>query len=125
MDINLSKNSGYQCIQNTNNRPQPTPPPTQQKTKGATFTYFGPDTRIITLFRNTSIKIASKRNNTIQHHLRPSEKIEDIYNLSRVYQMKCEECPLKYIGQTVCKFKGRFKEHIQAIRTENPSFQYV
>jgi hypothetical protein len=49
--------------------PTSTPPPNQKKIKWATFTYFGPDTRIITkLFRNSNIKLAFKTNNTIQFH---------------------------------------------------------
>jgi hypothetical protein len=49
------KNNGYQPIQSTNDKPQPTPPPTQGKKKWATFTYFGPETGIITtFFRNTN-----------------------------------------------------------------------
>jgi hypothetical protein len=101
-------------------------PPTQQKTKWAMFTYSGPDIRIVTeLFRNINLKIAFKTNNTIQCHLKPWETTEDIYNRSGVYQLKCDECPLKYVGQTGHKFKGRFKEHIQAIITENPSSRFA
>jgi hypothetical protein len=31
--------------------------------------------------------------------------------------MKCLKCPLKYIGQTGRTFNLRYKEHIQAIRS--------
>jgi hypothetical protein len=91
MDINLSKT--------------PIAIPKQilplSKTEWATFTYFGPEMRIRTkLFRITNIKIAFKTNTIIQRHLRPSEKTEDIYNLSGVYKMNREEWPLKYIEQT-------------------------
>jgi hypothetical protein len=41
------------------------------KTKWETFTYVGPDTRILTkLFRNTHLKIAYKTTNTLQHNLK-------------------------------------------------------
>jgi hypothetical protein len=77
------------------------PPRIQEKTKWATFTYFGSEARVVTkLFRNTNIKVAFKANNTIQRHLRLSGKIEDIYNLSGAYQVKCEECPLRGTNRT-------------------------
>jgi hypothetical protein len=34
-----------------------------------------------------------------------------------MYQMKCLDFPLKYIGQTGRTFTLRYKEHIQAIRS--------
>jgi hypothetical protein len=38
------------------------------------------------------------------------------YNQSGIYQLQCNECPLKYIGQTGHTFRERYKEHINAIR---------
>jgi hypothetical protein len=38
--------------------------------------------------------------------------------------MKCMDCPLKYMGQTGCTFKSRYKEHIQAIRNNNSNSGY-
>jgi hypothetical protein len=40
----------------------------------------------------------------------------DKYSNSGIYQMKCLDCPRKYIGQTGRTFSQRYKEHIQAIR---------
>jgi hypothetical protein len=51
------------------------------------------------MFRDTYIKIAFKTTNTIQCHVRTKETPGDIYNQSGVYQLQCNECPLKYIGQ--------------------------
>jgi hypothetical protein len=34
-------------------------------------------------------------NNILRHHLQT-----DKYNDSSIYQMKCLDCPLKYVGQT-------------------------
>jgi hypothetical protein len=39
--------------------------------------------------------------------------------------MKCNTCPLKYIGQTGRNFRTRFKEHIHAIRTNNMTSRYA
>jgi hypothetical protein len=88
-------------ILNNNNRTPYTP----QKQKFATFTYIGTETRIITnLLKNTNIHIAYRTNNTIQHHLQPKNNTTDIYNMSGIYQMKCKDYQLKYIGQTSRNF---------------------
>jgi hypothetical protein len=53
--------------------------------------------------------------NILKHHTQT-----DKYNNSGIYQMKCLDCPLKYskyIGQTGITFNLRYKEHIQAIRS--------
>jgi hypothetical protein len=50
--------------------------------------------------------------NILKHHT-PMDK----YSNSGIYQMKCLDCPWKYIGQTGRTFNQRYKEHIQAIRS--------
>jgi hypothetical protein len=50
-------------------------------------------------------------NNILKHHTQI-----DKYNNSGIYQMKCLDCPLKYIGQNGRTFNQRYKEHIQTIR---------
>jgi hypothetical protein len=54
----------------TNNKNTNFPPITynRQKTKWATFTYYGPDTIITKLFKNNNIKTAFKTTNTIRNH---------------------------------------------------------
>jgi hypothetical protein len=39
--------------------------------------------------------------------------------------MKCNSCPLKYIGQTGRNFRTRFKEHIHLIRTNKTTSKYA
>jgi hypothetical protein len=63
--------------------------------------------------------VSFRTTNTIQNHLKPKEKTIDAYNQSGVYQLKCNDCPLKYVGQTGRIFKVRYKEHIQAIKTKD------
>jgi hypothetical protein len=88
------------------------------------FTYYGQETRAITkLFKDANIKIALRTKNTIQNLIRPHQQ-QDKYEKSGVYQMKCMDCPLKYIGQTGRTFKTRYKEHIQAIRNNNGNSGY-
>jgi hypothetical protein len=38
--------------------------------------------------------------------------------------MKCQDCALKYIGQTGRTFHDRYKEHIRAIRSNNGNSGY-
>jgi hypothetical protein len=40
-----------------------------------------------------------------------------MYIQSGVYQLKYNECPLRYVGQTERTFKAQYREHIQAIKT--------
>jgi hypothetical protein len=60
------------------------------------------------------------------HILRPKlfAATENIYNNSGIYQLKCLDCPKKYIGQTGRTFKTRYKEHLQAIRNNQPGTGY-
>jgi hypothetical protein len=77
------------------------------------------------LFRNTNIKIVYKTTNTIKYHLKSRDKTLDIHSLSVVYQLKCNESPLIYVGQTGCTFKVRYKEHVQAIRTNRQNSKFA
>jgi hypothetical protein len=61
--------------------------------------------------------------NTIQSILRPRSQV-DKYSRSGIYQMKCMDCPLKYVGQTGRTFNTRFKEHIHDIRSNNGNTGY-
>jgi hypothetical protein len=66
--------------------------------KMVTFTYCGPETRIITkLLKNTDIGIAFKTTNTIKNHLKSKNHITDGYKQNGAYQLKCNECPLMYV----------------------------
>jgi hypothetical protein len=48
----------------------------------------------------------------------------DIYGRNGVHQMKCMDCPLKYIGHTGRTFYTRHKEHLEAIRNNNINLGY-
>jgi hypothetical protein len=110
-DRNKSKTQPNAKKQNTNNEPQ------HMKTKWATFTYTGKETKQITkLFKVTHIKIAYKTQNTIKQLTKQYTQSEK-YNNSGIYQLKCLDCPLKYIGQTGRAFHTRHREHILAIKT--------
>ena len=44
---------------------------------------------------------------------------QNIYDKSGIYKLKCTDCENYYIGQTGRSFKCRFKEHIQALKSNN------
>jgi hypothetical protein len=46
------------------------------------------------------------------------------YDNSGIYQLKCLDCPLKYIGQTGRAFHTRYKGHIIAIDNNNGNSGY-
>jgi hypothetical protein len=75
---------------------KPLKPRVEQKRKWTTFTYFGPETRMITkLFKSTDVGISFRTKNNIKHHLRikRSTTEKEKYNLSGVYELQCTECP--------------------------------
>jgi hypothetical protein len=73
-----------------------------QKTKWVTFTYNGKEEKLQKFFR-TQIKAAFRTRNTIQNILKPWPQT-DKYSRSGIYQMKCPDSPLRYIGQTRTSF---------------------
>jgi hypothetical protein len=129
--IDILKNNGYQqsntsqkhSSRNTNNNSHTQ---TQhEKQKWATFTYSGPEIRTITnLFRRTNLRMAYRTNSKIKELLKQEQVKPDIYNQSGIYQIQCGECPLKYIGQTGRTFRVRYKEHINAIKTNKQNSKF-
>jgi hypothetical protein len=96
------------------------------KQKWATFTYFGNETRTTTkLFKNTNLRIAYKTSNTLRRYLQPKNHDTDKYSRSDIYEIKCNSCKLKYIGQTGRNFRTHYKEHIQAIHTNKMTSRYT
>jgi hypothetical protein len=69
---------------------------------------------IAKLFKDTQVKVAFQKRNMIQNLVKPCSQVGR-YEESGIYQMKCMDWPLKYIGQTGGIFYTIYKEHIQAI----------
>jgi hypothetical protein len=67
--------------------------------------------------------MAFRTRNTIQNIVRQQPQ-KDKYSDSGIYQMKCLDCPLKYIEQTGRTFLTRYKEHIHAIGNNNSTSGY-
>jgi hypothetical protein len=71
------------------------------KDRWTTFTYFGHEVRKITnIFRNTNLKVAYRTTNNIQRHVQPKQRGNNIYEHSGIYELRCKDCPLEYVGQT-------------------------
>jgi hypothetical protein len=59
-----------------------------------------------------------------QYKIYQSLSHKQINSRSGIYQIKCFDCPLKYIGQTGRTFNIRYKEHIHDIRSSNSNSGY-
>lgn len=70
--------------------------------------------RISNIFRKQGIKIAHQTNNSLQKHFPKSIENTDPYRKSGIYQLKCNTCDGRYIGQTRRTFDTRYKEHVRA-----------
>jgi hypothetical protein len=94
------------------------------KSEWATFTYYVPNSRIITkLFKNTNIRTAFKTTNTIRNHLKPREGTIDTCNQSVMYQIKMQRVSTQ-IHRTNRIYISRYKESIQTIKRskQNPKY---
>jgi hypothetical protein len=78
---------------------------------------------ITKLFKGTQIKVAFCTQNTIQNTLKHHIQT-DKYNNSGTCQMKCLDCPLKYIRQTGRTFSIQHKEHIHTIINNSSNSGY-
>jgi hypothetical protein len=120
-------NNGYTPRIQLHNKKAPSSTTSKETRKWAKFTYVGKEVRAITkLFRETEVHIAYKTRNTMQHHLQlKNERDPDKYNHSGVYEMRCKSCDLKYVGRTGRSFRIRYKEHINAIHSNEPTSRYA
>jgi hypothetical protein len=90
----------------------------------AIFTYSRKETKKIRkLYKEAQIKVAFQTRSAIQNIVKPCPQT-DRYEKSGVYQMRCTDCQLKYIGQMGRTFQTRYKEHIQEIRNNNGNSGY-
>ena len=94
-----------------------------EKERTTYLTYNYTYNNIQSIIKNTKIdrnkyKYAYKPNKSIYNIIRNKEEY-DIYNLSGIYKIKCNECDYIYIGRTYRNFKQRFKEHFKAFINNN------
>jgi hypothetical protein len=79
-------------------------------------------------FKNANVGIAFKTNNTTKKPLKTKkrQKPNNGHIQKRgVYQLKCNKCLLRYIGQTGRTFKDQYREYIQAVRTNKHTSKYA
>ena len=95
----------------------------QLQKKWVTFTYHRQIIRkLINLFNNTEVRITFKATNTIYQQL--ADKIQN-KNPSGIYEVKCNTCNKKYVGQSGRLITIRHKEHIRYIRSNNTTSAYA
>jgi hypothetical protein len=72
-----------------------------KKTKWATFSYVGKETKFITkLFKGSQINIAFTTRNTIKKLLTDNRhQKKEKFEHSGVYQLACPDCDMRYVGQ--------------------------
>ena len=85
--------------------------------------------RVSHIFRKFDIKIAHKPTNTIKNkicHLK--DKRKNLDKAGVVYQVDCNDCQAKYIGETGRQTRDRMKEHERDVTNQKPAskiFQHV
>ena len=88
--------------------------------------YFMGGICILSIFRNTNIKIAYKCRNTIANLTKPHRDLHNPpHNKWGIYQLTCNACNLSYVGQTSHSLNIRFQEHIRYNRYNNPQSPYA
>jgi len=95
----------------------------QAKKKWITFTYHSPlICKLTNLFRNTQIQIAFKTTNTIYQQMTNKKHNK---SPSGIYEITCNTCKQKYVGQSGRDITTRYKEHIRYIRTNSNTSAYA
>jgi hypothetical protein len=80
-------------------------------------------------FSSNNFKISFRtRNNAfnmIQKRVKKDSttQVDDKFKKSGIYKLTCSDCKCYYIGQTGRQFQCRFKEHIQALKSNNSTTQ--
>jgi hypothetical protein len=89
------------------------------------LTYYSPMVRKVTIIsKDTSIKISFRTNNTIRNKLNIRTHFTKPYTPSGIYQLEYQTSDRTCIGQTCCRLKQRYKEHIRYITSNEPQYKY-
>lgn len=73
-----------------------------------------------TFQKNAELMVSFKAKNKIKNILgNPKTKLENT-SKSGIYQIQCDSCEMKYVGQTKRNIKTRFKEHTSHITHNRP-----
>ena len=84
-------------------------------------------TKFVTkLLKKTNIKIAYTTENTIEKFLtRKKDNNSNKYKKSGVYQLTCQTCNKRYIGQTAGSFQKRFHGHLSDFKNGNGKSKFA
>jgi hypothetical protein len=95
--------------------------------KSNTFTCCGEEVKYSNkLFKVTEIKISYQTNKTIEKILAYENRSEvDKVNRGGVYQLTCQDCGKKYIGQIGSSFRNRYNEHLQSFKYQNSNATFA
>ncbi|CAH2089803.1 unnamed protein product [Euphydryas editha] len=86
----------------------------------SSLTYFGTvSERIAKTLKAHDIHVAFRTNNTLKNICNGKDKVNNKQK-SGIYKLECSDCKATYIGQTGRKFETRYKEHIAAVRNNQP-----
>jgi hypothetical protein len=82
------------------------------------------ENRVITkLVKDRNIRVQTKTIRTIRKQ--SENEGSNKFNKLGIYILICTDCSMRYIGQTGGTFQTRFKEHIQAGRTNKQNSKYA
>ncbi|CAH2094625.1 unnamed protein product [Euphydryas editha] len=86
----------------------------------SSLTYFGTvSERIAKTLKAHDLHVAFRTNNTLKNICNGKDKVNNKQK-SGIYKLECSDCKATYIGQTGRKFETRYKEHIAAVRNNQP-----
>lgn len=96
-------------------------PQHEDKKRWISTTYSAISTKIQKSFKkhtdyNVSFKTINNLKNNLQNH---KDKISE-ENMSGIYQISCNDCNKKYVGQTKRNIQKRFKEHVSHVKHNRP-----
>jgi hypothetical protein len=80
---------------------------------------------IAIIFKDSDIRIAFRKINTVQKHPQPKQQRSSKYDNSGVHKLKCMHRPLQHIDETGRSFHARYKEYIHAIKYNKDTSTYA
>ena len=76
-------------------------------------------------FRDTNIKPAYYKNNTLSKLIYNKICTKIALDKSGLYEIQCDNCEYKYIGQTSRSFLIRFNEHMRSLKNKKSDSNLV
>ena len=78
------------------------------------------------MFKNSNLNVSFKTDNTIGKLLAHNKNTNfNTFNKCGVYQLTCQDCKRKYIGQTERPFQIRFQQHFRDFKYGNGKSKFT